>query len=276
MTPERARDFTGFKNVLKRPVLRAIVAQALAVAALLLYVQGSVALGFPLLSLWPKIALVSSIAVGLTIAFRLPKWWIIIQAALPPLVYLGIASGLPGWSFGLAFAALFLVFSNVAGERVPLYLSNATVWHALARFCEPDKPVRFIDLGCGLGGTLFALAKANKHPDSTFWGVETAPFPFAVCRLRAFLTGDPRIQIELKSIWDVDLKDHSLIYAFLSPAPMPDLLDKAQREMREEAVLISNSFEDPERPAPEQNHLEDRRKTVLHIWRGPPSKGSAK
>lgn len=273
MPPESARNFKPVSRLaLWPPIARAVLAQAIAAGLLLAFVHAGWRLAELSPPLWGKLALMSVAAALVSMLLALPRWWLVIQLAVPPLGYVALDSGVPGWAFGLAFLGLLLVFRNSAGDRVPLYLSNRITWRALAELAGRDAPVRFVDLGSGLGGTLFALARSNRHPESRFQGVETAPLPFAISWIRAKFSGDPRIVMNARSLWDVELTDYDVIYCFLSPEPMPALLDKAHREMRAEAILVSNSFEDPARPAPEHEILTDRRETVLHIWRGPPPK----
>ena len=52
-------------------------------------------------------------------------------------------------------------------------------------------------------------------------------------------------RVRFGSLWNMELGSFDLVFAFLSPAPMPRLWDKAVREMRPGALLVSHSFEIP-------------------------------
>lgn len=155
----------------------------------------------------------------------------------------------PMWVYPSAFAVMFLFYANTFWERVPLYLSNRTTASALALILDggqgitlprtsPRRRPIFVDLGCGLGGLLSHLARVQSDWD--FVGVETAPGPYVIAKIRtAFL---PNVQVRYQSLWKTDLAPFDVVYAFLSPAPMPRLHAKAACEMRPESLFISNSF----------------------------------
>ena len=151
-----------------------------------------------------------------------------------------------------------------------MYLSNKTTWKALGDILETgsstksDKPIHFIDLGCGFSGTLVALAR--RFPQHRFTGVETAPLPYLVSLIRCRLSGRDNIDIQRKSLWDVDLSGYNFVYAFLSPEPMPRLYKKITAEMSKGGRFISNSFVVPDFPQNDTRILDDRRQTELHIW----------
>jgi hypothetical protein len=53
------------------------------------------------------------------------------------------------------------------------------------------------------------------------------------------------LDIKWGDFWNADLARHDVVYAYLSPAVMPRLWRKAQREMRPGTLLVSNSFTVP-------------------------------
>lgn len=196
--------------------------------------------------------------------FRLPWWWFFINLLLPVMAALMLTLALPPWFYLLGFVLLLLLQWNSAGERVPLYLSNRHTWQALDEILERHSFARFIDLGSGLAGTLFYLAK--RHPERHFTGVESAPLPFALSWLRKKLGRHHNVSLHYGSLWEEDLADYDLIYAFLSPAPMPRLQDKLEAELNADALFISNSFPLPDKTAMERLSLADRRRTQLYLY----------
>jgi len=161
----------------------------------------------------------------------------------------------------VAFVATLLVFWNAGSDRVPLYLSNARTWQALIDLVPKDKPYRLIDLGCGLGGTLTAVRQAR--PLCLCFGVETAPIPYFLSKLRAGRAAT----VQFRSLWDVDLSDYDLVYCFLSPEPMTDLFAKAKMQMQPGTLFVSNSFAVPGNPPDRVITVDDRRGTTLFLWR---------
>lgn len=195
---------------------------------------------------------------------RLPRWWLAINLLFPLAVYLGLTLHLPSWLALIAFILLLVLQWNSNTEQVPLYLSNRKTWQALEHLL-PQHDIRFVDLGSGLGGTLFHLAE--RHPHGRFVGIESAPLPYAVARVRLVLNRLKNVELRYGNFWNIDLAPYNILYAFLSPVPMQRLFDKANREMREGSLFVSNSFGVPDHPAKQIHQVDDRRKTQLHYWR---------
>lgn len=189
-------------------------------------------------------------------------WWLNLMFVPALLVFSGVA--LPSWVFLAAFLLLVLLNWNSVGERVPLYLSGPRCRRQLAALLARRAPdFRFVDLGCGLGGTLLELAR--QFPRAQFVGVETAPLSFAVAWLRCLGQGNCRVRYE--SLWRTDLAPFDVAYCFLSPAPMAELWGKACGQMAGGAWLISNSFEVPGVAADETLEVHDWRRSRLLLWR---------
>lgn len=191
-----------------------------------------------------------------------PWWWLPIHLAFMPLVVL--ARGLdvaPGWYLG-AFAILLLVFWRTDRSRVPLFLSSKATAVAVAELIPPGS-CRVADLGCGNGALLRRLAL--ERPDCSFVGVEHAPLPWLWARLTALGTSNCRI--EHGDFWQLPLTDFDVVYAFLSPAPMPRLWAKARAEMRPGSLLVSNSFDIPDSVPDRVIEVGDRRRTRLFCHR---------
>ncbi|MFN3884519.1 MAG: class I SAM-dependent methyltransferase [Rhodocyclaceae bacterium] len=251
------------------PALRsALLAQAGGSAATLLFVAAlsrispADFLRIPLL-----IALLQGgLAAMIALKLRSPRWWLPIHLSFMPLVVL--VHGLdiaPGW-FLAAFVLLLLVFWRTDRSRVPLYLSNPATAEALLELL-PATPCRVLDLGCGDGRLLRRLALAR--PDCLFTGIEHAPLTWLVARLRTL--GLPNVTIRHGDFWQEPLGRYTVVYAFLSPAPMPRLWAKAVREMSPGALLVSNSFAVPDQPADATVEVADRRNTRLFLYHPVPA-----
>ena len=188
----------------------------------------------------------TSLAIG-TVAFifatlsRQPWWWRVIHAGFMPLVWLTRSLNIePGW-FLFAFVLLLLVYRGALSGQVPLYFSNRQTVQALADLLAERGPSRFLDLGAGIGSTTVPLA--DHLPDSSFTGVENAPLTWLFGRLLSLGRGN--IQWRWDDLWQARLGDFDVVYAFLSPAPMARLWEKAKAEMAPGSLFISNSFPIP-------------------------------
>jgi hypothetical protein len=173
---------------------------------------------------------------------RLPIWWRYINLLFLPLLaaafylQLYLDSMDPNW-FLAAFLLLALTSMGAVRTRVPLYLSSPRAADELAlRLPEQG---RLIDLGCGWGGPLARIHQ--QRPDVILAGVEAAPLNWLITKFRLSILG-AKADIRLGSLWEVDLSDFDIVYAYLSPAPMPRLWEKARREMKAGSLFISNTF----------------------------------
>lgn len=172
---------------------------------------------------------------------RQPWWWRIIHAGFMPLIWLTHEQQIdPGW-FLLAFVLLLLVYRGALSGQVPLYLSNKQTVAALAELLPAREQIRFLDLGAGIGSTTVPLA--DSLPDDQFTGVENAPLTWLVGRILSL--GRPNIHWRWEDLWQVNLAEHDVVYAFLSPVPMADLWKKVEAEMQPGSLFISNTFPVP-------------------------------
>lgn len=252
----------------RRPILIALAAQFGAAAAALVAVQAYLALSGQSLPLWITLLVASGAAAGLGWVLGARGAWLLLQPAFPLLLVGALQLELPVWVPASAVLLLALLLGNSLTDRVPLYLSNRAVLDALKAEVPAEEPVRVVDLGSGLGAVPRALAAHNGHPDSVFDGVESAPLVWLISRLFG-IGGDPRVRLRFGSLWECRLRDYDVVYAFLSPHPMPALYDKARREMTAGSDLISNSFGVPDHPPDRRVELGRGRSEALLIWRMP-------
>jgi len=197
--------------------------------------------------------------------FKLPNWWLPVQIVLPPATGWALLISIPGWVYLGLFVVLVLIYWNSATNRVPLYLTNRQTVDAIADLLPVREGPKFLDLGCGTGSVLFPLA--IQRPDAKIVGIESAPLVFLGAWLRLHLSGTSNVRVILDDFWKRDLGAYDVVYAFLSPVPMPPLYHKADREMRKGTLLISNSFIVPGYPPDETINVDDGRKTKLFIWK---------
>lgn len=249
---------------MRYPALRALFAQVLALAVVALLVIALLQVGGWRMPPWQAALLQGLCAASLGQWLGLRRWWLPLNVAFMPALLAVQARELPSAWFLGAFLLLLLINWNSFREQVPLYLSGARTRRRLSeRLADQPAGFRFIDLGCGLGGTLVQLAR--DYPQARVVGVETAPLVFLCAWLRCL----PRrnCHVFYRSLWHEDLAPYDVVYCFLSPAPMPRLWQKVQAQMRPGSLLISNTFAIPDVPADEVIDLDDWRDSRLLIWR---------
>ncbi len=211
---------------------------------------------------YPLLVLIQAVlAATVSCRLGLPCWWSWIQFFIPIGLYVGLLVEFnPLWALGV-FALIWLVFSNALTERVPLYLTNATTRQALKRLVKPQKNQRFLDLGCGLGGNVVFMSQQANITESH--GVETAPIPYLLSKIYTLTRGGHTYAMDM---WKADLSYYDVVYAFLSPEPMPKLWQKVKEEVSPGSVFISNSFAIPDVTPTEVWELSDGRQTMLYIY----------
>lgn len=239
-------------------------------SALLAQIFGAIMAGGLVQLVYPKLwqmPLAAAAVQGICAAFvshklEAPPWWRWIHLGFLPLAALvSTLTIAPGWYLA-AFAVLLLTFWRTDKSRVPLFLTNATAADAVADLL-PTHPCHVVDLGCGTGGLLRRLARAR--PDCEFVGIEHAPLPWLWARLATLGCGN--VQVRYGDLWAQHLALFDVVYAFLSPAPMAGLWQKALAEMRPGALLISNSFDIPGIEPAATVAAADRRETRLLVYR---------
>jgi SAM-dependent methyltransferase len=170
---------------------------------------------------------------------RLAAWWLAIQLLFPIALYVSLSLTVPPLWFLAAFLFLLVLYWSTFRTQVPYYPSGKRVWDEVAKLLPQDRPASAIDIGSGLGGLVLELAR--RRPDSRFTGIELAPLPWAVSRVRAMLSGS-QSRFLLGDYEKLNFADYDLVFAYLSPAAMSALWRKAAREMRPGSALLSYEF----------------------------------
>jgi predicted O-methyltransferase YrrM len=141
----------------------------------------------------------------------------------------------------LGFILTGTLFWSVFLTQVPFYPSKPEVWNAVSELL-PGKQLRILEIGSGLGN--FAIRMAQLRPESCVEGIEIAPLPWLISIIQSKFFAS-RVRFRLGNYEKVDFANYDLIFAYLSPAAMPELWEKALIEMDGESLLISHEFPVP-------------------------------
>ncbi|MCE2680690.1 MAG: class I SAM-dependent methyltransferase [Burkholderiales bacterium] len=211
---------------------------------------------------WPWVSAQAVVACGLAKLFNSDRWWLGIHLSFFPLaVLLSQFQVAPVW-YLLGFILLALVYGSHFRSQVPLFLSNSETTRMLLGLVRSDVPVTFLDFGSGLGGVVRTVAK--QRPLARCVGVEGAFLPAISGRLLSI--GQNNCDLQWGDFWKTHLGEFDVVYAFLSPVPMPALWAKACAEMRKGSLLVSNSFVIPNLKPKRIIEVGDRRKTRLFVY----------
>jgi SAM-dependent methyltransferase len=201
-------------------------------------------------------------AAVLTWRWRLASWWIAICLLFPLALYGANGLDLPPWLFLAVFLFMLVLYWSTFRTQVPYYPSGKTAWQAVAEQLPQGRPIAFIDIGSGLGGLVLDLAR--RRPDARATGIELAPLPWLASWLRARLSSS-RARFIRGDYESLDFSNFDAVFAYLSPAAMAALWQKARREMRPGSMLMSYEFAIPDAPPTVSLYLQDTGRT-LYIW----------
>lgn len=213
--------------------------------------------------LWFIVVFQGIIAAVSSRLFYQPRWWMLIH-----LLFLPAALGLsilnfPSWVYLLTLLVFALVFWGTVKGDVPLFLSSSAVAEAMIALVKQERAESFVELGAGVGSVVVPLAKRSLLLNIT--ALERAPLPWLILRCRCRLLS--KVIVQNKSLWDCDLANQNLVFAFLSPLFMDQLGEKVRREMRSGSLFVSSSFPVPDWDPESVILLSDRRKTKLYCYR---------
>jgi hypothetical protein len=247
--------------LLRAPALCALLIQCLCFVPTLATVFVAARLGASVTHL--DVALIQGAYAWLaTWRLGLEWWWRFIQLLFPVCVLAAASLALPSGFYLAAFGFMLVLFWSTFRTRVPYYPSGKAVRETVAELLPPGRPLRVIDIGSGFGG--LALGLSRLRPDVQAEGIEIAPLPWLVSRLRARLAGN-RVKFARGDYETLDLGAYDLVYAYLSPAVMDRLWRKAQREMAPGSILASYEFVVEDRPADRCIEPEDGG-PALYVW----------
>ncbi|GGI54547.1 class I SAM-dependent methyltransferase [Oxalicibacterium solurbis] len=247
----------------KTPAILALLLQIAAFLTVLLLAAGLSVIFQASFNILVAAILQGAIAAVLSCWCRQAWWWWIIQFLFPILLIVGLALQLPPILFLAAFLTFLVLYWSTFRTQVPYYPSRLPVWQAVEAVLPEREGLRFIDIGCGFGGLVLHLAQ--RQLSSHFSGIEIAPLPWAIARLRACMTGSATqfIRGDYRSL---DLADYDVVFAYLSPVAMPGLWEKAHAEMRPGSLLLSYEFPIVDVPADEIVSPQEGG-PALHVWR---------
>lgn len=190
-------------------------------------------------------------------------WWWLIQFCFPIVAVVMLAVALPPYFYLIAFAVMTLVFWSTFRTQVPYYPSKASLLPIILAQLPKDRALRFMDVGSGMGGLLIKLSACR--PDCEFHGVEIAPLPWLISRVRAWLAR-ANVRLNLQDYAKLNFGNYDVVFAYLSPAVMPALWEKVRGEMRPGTLLMSYEFIIPD-VLPDSCINSGENAPFLYVWR---------
>ncbi|MGK5078996.1 class I SAM-dependent methyltransferase [Janthinobacterium sp. HLX7-2] len=249
------------QQILRAPAFKAILIQLLAMPLMLLLVYGLARAGVSL-SLLAVASVQGGLAAAITWRAGLARWWCAIGLLFAPALLGASMLDLPPALFLAAFVFLLSLYWSTFRTQVPFYPSGPKAWQAVAELISERPGVRLVDIGSGLGGLVLDLAR--RRPDGQFDGIELAPLPWLVSRVRALASGS-RARFLRGDYEALDFGLYDVVFAYLSPAAMPALWRKAEAEMLSGSMLLSYEFKIAARE-PDKTIAATAGGPLLYIW----------
>ncbi len=191
-------------------------------------------------SMWSLCFLQAALSASLAVVFKQAHWWRWIHFAFPFAVVVMLQWQIPNEFYLISFIVTASLFWTTFRTQVPFYPSRPAVWHEVVKLIPMQPSTRLIDIGSGLGDMSMYVAKSR--PNCQAEGIEIAPLPWLVSQVRAWLKRSSA-RFKLGNYNDLNFADYDVVFAYLSPAVMQALCQKARLEMRPKSLLISLEFE---------------------------------
>ena len=184
---------------------------------------------------------------GLLLSLRARSAWrrLWVVLGFPASLLLMQAATLPAWVWLVPALALLLLYPLRAWRDAPLFPTPPDALNDLPQYASLPPAARILDAGCGLGQGLEALRQA--YPLAKLEGIEWSRLLAWACARRC-----PWADVRRGDFWQADWSSYELVSMFQRPESMPQALEKARRELRPGAWLVSLEFELPGIATPSQ------------------------
>ncbi len=137
---------------------------------------------------------------------------------------------------------LFLVMLISVLIGVPCLPTHSKQAKKMIELASLRPGMKVVDLGCGAGRLLFLAAASG----ASVVGYELNPVLVWWARLVTRLRGMSKdVRVELKSIYEADLSNADVVFAFLMNGPMKKLEPKLFSECKPGTMIISYTFPIP-------------------------------
>ena len=138
----------------------------------------------------------------------------------------------------ILFSLLFLLTPFFS--LIPFVPVRKKVLNEIILALELDKQSILYDLGCGDGRILFAAAKMNPYISCI--GIEIAPFPFLLAKIKSTFYFSKNIHILYGNFYKLNISSASHVFLYLFPEALEKLLPKFEKELKAGSRVVSCDF----------------------------------
>ena len=139
------------------------------------------------------------------------------------------------WFFFFIVQAYNIIFRGYA----PFVSTRKKIIDDIIKNIERKDGFTLIELGCGKAG--FLQAAREKFPKATLIGYEYSFWPLAQAKIRNWINGN-RLILKKKNIFKADLSQADIIYCYLFPQMMAELVPRFKTELKKGTEIISFQF----------------------------------
>lgn len=149
-------------------------------------------------------------------------------------------------SYILIFILLFIVlliilfFSAPLFSLIPFVPVRKKILNEIISALELNEQSVLYDLGCGDGRVLFAAVKMNQNISCI--GIEIAPFPFLLAKIKQFFNPSKNIHILYGNFFKINTSSATHVFLYLLPKALDELLPKLEEELRSGSRVVSCDF----------------------------------
>lgn len=140
----------------------------------------------------------------------------------------------------IVIVSMILVLYGSFTTRVPFVPIPRYIVEALKDAVPLKRGDVFYDLGSGDGRVVLAMAKA--FPQARAVGVEKAPFPYIVSRLKLFAARLKNATFLFKNFSNMSFVDATHVYMYLYPETVNKLAEKFEQELKPGTQVVTCDF----------------------------------
>ncbi|OGK14631.1 hypothetical protein A3C98_00050 [Candidatus Roizmanbacteria bacterium RIFCSPHIGHO2_02_FULL_37_15] len=141
------------------------------------------------------------------------------------------------FAFGFAVVTISFIYSSIKGS--PYVPTKQKVINQILKQANLKKNLNFFELGCGDGRV---CREATNLYKVNALGIDVNPILIWYARLLAKIKGDTKSQFIIQNIFNVDLSKANVVYLFLMPKMIDQLLPKFDKELKQQTLVISHGF----------------------------------
>jgi tRNA A58 N-methylase Trm61 len=141
------------------------------------------------------------------------------------------------------FILLVVVSAAVAGASAAPWLPTKPKDRAhLFEHLKLSPGQKVIDLGCGDGSLLFAVARQFPSVTCVGYDISLLPLLFAWGRKMIFFKKYCNVSIRFGNLFKQSVADADLVFIFLLPKSYPKLTEVLKRDLREDARAVVEAW----------------------------------